>query len=399
MMKLPWTFSQAIFSSAYFNPILMRSVLVLIVLLSCSTTALAHKPSDSFLNIERNAASWQLRWDIALRDLEFAIGLDSDQNGRLTRGEVNNQAQKIGAYALSRLQFTAAGFTCDTSFNSFETRRLDDGSYASLFITAQCPGTHAIELDYSLFFDLDPTHRGLVNILDNNQSFSHVLSNTDHLLTLDSSDWSPWVTLYSFVNEGVRHIWSGFDHILFLLTLLLPAVLFLKNGRWQSANRLSDALINTLKIVTAFTLAHSITLSLATLQILTLPSRFVESMIAFSVIVAAINNLLPIFRGSRWIVAFGFGLIHGFGFATVLQDLGLSTNQLALSLLGFNLGVELGQLVIVAAFLPLAFLIRESAIYRWGFLRAGSVMAVAVASVWLFERLFNYQLFEILTAV
>ena len=399
MMKHPWVPFQPIFVPAFFNPTLTWSFLVLFALFVCSTTALAHKPSDSFLNIERNAASWQIRWDIALRDLEFAIGLDSNQNGQLTRGEVRDQAQKIGAYALSRLRFSAVGSDCDTSLDSFETRRLDDGSYASLLVSVQCPGSEAVELDYSLFFDLDPTHRGLVNIRDDNQDFSHVLSDTDHLLMLDRSDWSAWATLYSFVREGVWHIWIGFDHILFLLTLLLPAVLFLKNRRWQPVGRLTDALVDTLKIVTAFTIAHSITLSLATLQILTLQSRFVESMIAFSVIVTAINNLWPIFRGSRWLLAFGFGLIHGFGFATVLQDLGLSTNQLALSLLGFNLGVELGQLAIVAAFLPIAYLIRDSAFYRWGMLRAGSVMAAAVALVWLFERLFNYQLFDTLKII
>ena len=226
-----------------------------------------------------------------------------------------------------------------------------------------------------------------------------MLSDTDHLLILDRSEWNAWATLYSFVREGVWHIWIGIDHILFLLTLLLPAVLLLKNRRWQPVGKLTDALVNTLKIVTAFTIAHSITLSLATLQILTLQSRFVESMIAFSVIVTAINNLWPIFRGSRWLLAFGFGLIHGFGFATVLQDLGLSTNQLALSLLGFNLGVEFGQLVIVAAFLPLAYLIRDSAFFRWGMLRAWSAMAAAVALVWLFERLFNYQLFDTLKLI
>ncbi|MCZ6487087.1 MAG: HupE/UreJ family protein [Gammaproteobacteria bacterium] len=398
-MKSPRILAQAEFIQAYNFAALMKSVLVLVVLLASTTTVFAHKPSDSFLNLERNADSWQLRWDIALRDLEFAIGLDIDQNRKLTRGEVNNQAHKIGAYALSRLQLTASGIVCDTSFDSFDIRKLDDGSYASLLVSANCPGSEAIELDYSLFFDLDPTHRGLVNVHDNGQNFSHVLSDTDHLLILDRGDWSAWATLYSFVREGVWHIWIGYDHILFLLTLLLPAVLFLKNGRWQSVNRLSDALVDTLKIVTAFTLAHSITLTLASLQILTLPPRFVESMIAFSVLVTAINNLLPIFRGSRWLVAFGFGLIHGFGFASVLQDLGLETNQLALSLLGFNLGVELGQLAIVAAFIPLAYLIRDSAFYRWGLLRAGSVMAAAVATVWLIERLFNYQLLEPLKSI
>ena len=118
-----------------------------------------------------------------------------------------------------------------------------------------------------------------------------------------------------------------------------------------------------------------------------------------SVIVAAINNLLPIFRGSRWLVAFAFGLIHGFGFAAVLQDLGLPTSQLALSLLGFNLGVELGQLAIVAAVVPLAYLIRDSAFYRLGMIRVGSAMAAVLASVWMIERLFDYQLFDILISV
>ena len=391
--------ARAVYKPACFYTIAIKRFLFLFAVFACSPNALAHKPSDSFLNIERNASSWQLRWDIALRDLEFAIGLDTDQNGFVTRGEVGRQSQKISAYALSSLNFSAAGSTCESHLESFDIRQFDDGSYVSLLVSARCPGSEAIELDYNLFFDLDPTHRGLVNVRDQGKNFSHVLSDTDHSLTLDHSDWSAWGTLYSFVREGIWHIWKGFDHILFLLTLLLPAVLFLQNGRWQSADRLTDAFFDTLKIVTAFTLAHSVTLSLATLQILTLPSRFVESMIAFSVLVTAVNNLLPVFRGSRWLVAFGFGLIHGFGFATVLQDLGLQTEQLALSLLGFNLGVEFGQLVIVTAFLPLAYLIRDSGFYRWGLLRAGSALAAIVASVWLFERMFNYPLFAVLKII
>lgn len=398
-MKQPQIFFELINFSLFFYKTLLKSVLALMILLASITSVQAHKPSDSFLNIERDDASWQLRWDIALRDLEFAIGLDRDQDGRLTRSEVKRQAHKIGAYALSRLRLTAGGLDCDTSLNRFESRKLDDDSYASLLISADCPGSEAIELDYSLFFDLDPTHRGMLNVRDNGQNFSHVLSDTDHRLTLDPGDWGAWATLYSYIREGVWHIWIGFDHLLFLITLLLPAVLFLRNGRWQAANNLTEVSIDTLKIVTAFTLAHSITLALATLQVVTLPSRFVESVIAFSVIVAATNNLLPLFRGSRLVVAFGFGLVHGFGFATVLQGLGLSTDQLALSLLGFNLGVEFGQIAIVVIFLPLAYLIRDSIIYRWGLLYFGSIMAGTVALVWLVERLFDYAVFDTLITI
>ncbi len=371
-------------------------ILLLLIYFASSTAVLAHKPSDSFINIDRSTSNWQLRWDIALRDLEYAIGLDRDQNGQVTRGEVINQSQDISAYALSKLQITVAGKSCPTPLDKLETRQLEDGSYASLFISVQCPSNGNAMLEYSLFFDFDPTHRGLVSIRDNNQTLSHVLSESSRRLPLDQNVWSNWAVLYNFIHQGVWHIWTGYDHILFLLTLLLPAVLYWKNDAWQSVDRLNIAVVDTLKIVTAFTLAHSITLALASLQIVTLPSRFVESMIAFSVLITAINNLMPVFRGSRWMVAFCFGLIHGFGFANVLLDLGLQTNQIALSLLGFNIGVEIGQLVIVAVILPLAFLMRGTFFYRWGLLRAGSTMVAFLSMGWLVERLFDYRLTDIL---
>ena len=145
-------------------------------------------------------------------------------------------------------------------------------------------------------------------------------------------------------------------------------------------------------MVTAFTVAHSITLSLATLGWISLPSRWVESAIAASVVLAALNNVWPVFHGRRWIVAFGFGLIHGFGFASVLADLGLPQGALALALLGFNVGVELGQLAIVAAFLPLAYLLRRSAFYQRAVMRAGSLLIAALAAAWLVERVFDLKL-------
>ncbi len=144
-------------------------------------------------------------------------------------------------------------------------------------------------------------------------------------------------------------------------------------------------------MVSAFTLAHSVTLSLASLDLLTLPSRWVESAIAASVALAALNNLLPLFRRRRPAVAFAFGLIHGCGFAAVLADLGLPPGALAASLLGFNLGVEIGQLAIVAAFLPLAFLLRRSWFYRQ-LLGGASALIAMLAGVWLLERAFDLKL-------
>ncbi|MEJ7807828.1 MAG: HupE/UreJ family protein, partial [Telluria sp.] len=192
-----------------------------------------------------------------------------------------------------------------------------------------------------------------------------------------------------YVKDGVWHIWIGFDHILFLLSLLLPAVLLHKAA--EQAQTFRAAFIDVLKVVTAFTLAHSITLTLASLQVVALPSRWVESAIAASVVIAALNNIFPLFRGHRPHAAFAFGLLHGFGFATVLADLGLPQGALVLSLAGFNVGVELGQLAIVAVFLPLAFLARRTWFYRQ-VMTTGSALIAIVAAVWLVERAFDMQI-------
>ena len=149
---------------------------------------------------------------------------------------------------------------------------------------------------------------------------------------------------------------------------------------------------DVLKVVTAFTVAHSITLSLAALEVISLPSRLVEATIAASVVLAALNNIWPRVLERRWMVAFAFGLIHGFGFASVLADLGLPQNALLLALVGFNLGVEAGQLCIVGAFLPIAFFLRESTFYRRGIMAGGSALISLVALVWFIERAFNVKL-------
>jgi HupE / UreJ protein len=194
---------------------------------------------------------------------------------------------------------------------------------------------------------------------------------------------------------GVEHIWRGYDHILCLLSLLFPAVLVPGVKGWQACESFRAAFIDVLKIVTAFTVAHSLTLSLATLGIVNLPARIWESAIAMSVVLAALNNLVAIIQAKRWVVAFCFGLIHGFGFAGVLTDLGLPRNVLALALVGFNLGVEAGQIAIVSVFLPLAYLLRRTWLYRNIVLAGGSSAIVVVAALWFVERAFDLNFLPI----
>ena len=244
-------------------------------------------------------------------------------------------------------------------------------------------------------FDVDPTHRGLVLFEDGRGVSTHVLSPEWQQVELRPGESNHWLTLLEYIREGVWHIWIGLDHILFLLSLLLPAVLVRREQQWAPVDEVRSAWIAVLKIVTVFTIAHSITLWLAVMEYVTLPGRLVESTIAFSIVVTALNNLYPVLRLSGWAIAFGFGLVHGFGFANVLLDLGLSSVALAISLFGFNVGVELGQLAIVAVFFPIAYCLRRTRFYRAIVLKGGSVVVAVIAVLWMIERIFNKEIIGI----
>ena len=376
---------------------LLATVLALGTLLTL-TPAWAHKPSDSYLTIRatEGQSAMAVRWDIALRDLDYVLTLDRDGNGELTWGEVRQRDPDITKLATSRLTLTADGSACPlTASGPLMLDTHSDGNYAVLSLTAQCVGGGALKaplkLNYSMLFDVDPSHRGLVQWVapgnDTAQALVFGTESAEQTLALQPTDG--WQTLKQYIVDGTWHIWIGYDHILFLLSLLLPAVLLRRNQQWEPAPTLKGSFVEVLKVVTAFTLAHSITLSLAALGVISLPSRLVESVIAASVVLAALNNLRGTIEGKRWVMAFVFGLIHGFGFASVLADLGLPQDALVLALVGFNVGVELGQLAIVAVFLPIAFTLRRTWFYRVGVLTGGSILVAMLASWWLAQRLFD----------
>ena len=362
-------------------------------LLLAAAPARAHKPSDSYLTLDVREAKVDGQWDIALRDLDMAIGLDQDGNGELTWSEVRARHDAIAAYALARLKLASAGAPCPLRVTEQLLDNHSDGAYAVLRLHADCGGAvSALEVDYRLLFDIDPQHKGLLQLRHAGQVSTAIFAPDSARQSLQVADASGWRQFGDYVRHGVWHIWIGFDHILFLLSLLLPAVLVYRDRRWEGRTTFRAAAIDVLKIVTAFTLAHSITLTLATLGVVSLPSRLVESAIAASVVLAALNNVWPLFHGRRALVAFAFGLIHGFGFASVLLDLGLPKAALLLSLVGFNVGVELGQLAIVLLFLPLAYLARNTVLYRRGVLGLGSCLIVLVALAWLVERSMDVKL-------
>lgn len=366
----------------------MRFFLFPVFLLACGL-AQAHKPSDSYLALEAQGGALRGQWDIALRDLEHALGLDADGDGAITWGELRAKHAEVAAYALARLSLRGCNLTPRAQLVDHHT----DGAYAVLEFDVDCGASlpETMELEYRLFADLDPTHRGLLRAKLGAQTMTAVLGPDQARLELRAAGRSRWAQFLDYGREGVWHIGIGIDHVLFLLSLLLPAVLALSARGWEPAARFGPVFWDVFKVVTAFTLAHSITLSLAALAVIELPSRLVESAIALSVVLAALNNLWPLVDRGRWLVAFGFGLVHGFGFASVLTDLGLPKDALLVALVGFNLGVEAGQLLIVGAFLPLAYATRRTWLYRRMVVAGGSAVIALVAALWVVERVFDVK--------
>ena len=364
--------------------------------------AAAHSSSNSYVQISQPASGPALRWDIALRDLELAVGLDQDGDGAITWGELRASETQVLAYALPRLSIADGSGPCRLTTPELLVSDLSDGAYAVIRSPLACGGgerPQRLTIDYRLLFDIDARHRGLVRFGTDSTTSSAVMTPERPQQVLQKTAGSSWREFTAYLQEGIWHIWKGFDHVLFLLCLLLPAVYVATHGKPRrdlvAAPAIGPVLLDVFRIVTAFTLAHSITLTLAALQWVELPPRLVESSIAASVVLAAANNLGLWVINARWALAFAFGLIHGFGFANALRDLGLADGRFVPALLGFNLGVEVGQLAIVGVFVPLAFRLRHTRFYRRIVLTGGSALVICIASLWLIERMFDLSIADL----
>ncbi len=375
------------------------------ILLLAAGVAGAHKASDSYLQIAAAPNQLEVRWDIALRDLDVALDLDSDADGKLTWGEVRAAWPRIEAYALQRLAIEG----CPLAPVGRALERRNDGAYAVLKLRSSCTLAATPRISYGLFAEVDPTHRGIAKVQRAGQDV--VLSVLEPSATMPAAASAgapanaatasaadaetpapPRSRRWEFLLEGVRHILTGYDHVLFLLCLLLPSVVRRTPAGWQPVERLGQAVWPVAGIVSAFTIAHSITLGLAALKLVSLTSAFIEPAIAATIVLAALDNVLPIFPVRRIVVTFFFGLIHGFGFAGVLAELNLPRADFAWALLQFNLGIEVGQLVIVAVATSALFGLRRWRGYRRVVVGGGSALAMAIGALWLIERTANVSI-------
>lgn len=335
-----------------------------------------------------------VEWKIALRDLELAIGLDADADGAITWSELQAQEARVATVAHAALDLLADNATCVAGGTRLLVDALSDGVYAVLRWQAACarPVT-TLDVRYQLFSALDPQHRGLLALTASDGGTSTaVLDPRAPAQRFQVAVPDPLAAFTRYVDEGVRHVVIGYDHVLFVLCLLLPAVVRREQGASRAIGDLRAAVRDVIGVVTAFTIAHSLTLCAAALQVVTLPSRWVESAVAASIMAVAVANLLGRWHQARARMAFAFGLLHGLAFASVLADVGLPSTGLAVSLAGFNIGVEIAQLAIVLAFLPLAWWLRETAFYRQGVMRGGCVAILLVALGWFIERAWQLDL-------
>jgi hypothetical protein len=396
----------------------MRAVLAamfsgLCLVLSIASPAWAHKASDAYLELGEataNAAndkSTTLKYAIALRDLDAAIDtLDLDNNRSLEWGEIRQNLPAIQAWVGQGLLLQCDGKNTPLSWTFESLERRSDGAYIRLGASAVCPVGDFV-ISYQLMHGVDATHRLLVGGQMQDQSIAAVASPqtkpTVNLRTAQVQEGaqaqagqglqaalpvpqSGPAAFAQFFPEGIHHIATGYDHLAFLLALMLPIMLRRGNDPTKPAHQQRPGVGALLRAVTGFTIGHCITLVTATFGWITAPS-WVEPAIAISIGVSAWLNLYPV----RWVrndvLALCFGLVHGLGFSGLMREANVSDTLLPWALAGFNLGVEAGQIAGIALWCGLHWLVARWQRYEQVVVRGGSWALLALASYWTLQRL------------
>lgn len=380
---------------------IIAPMIVLIGLLQAQHAG-GHALDQSYLYLVIDERAVSGRVEMTMRDINTALDLSLPVDDSVSADDVRVHLDRIQAYVAQRVHLSFGGQTTTLPFTDIGFLETTFGSFLQLNFAYEdlAADPSEIDVEYSILFDRMPDHRGMLVIetnwktgtFNNEAIASLVFEPGRERQTLDLTSSSTLRGFISMVRLGTHHIWIGIDHILFLLALLLPAVVQRKKEAWVPVDSFRTALIHVIKVVTIFTIAHTITLSLAVLNAVSLSSRLVESIIAISIAIAAFNIFVPVFRNRIWLVVFVFGLFHGFGFASALSEIGIPSNYIVHSLLGFNLGVELGQVAVVIGVFPILFMIGRSMYYSRLVLPASAAGLIVVSLYWFTERAFLIDL-------
>lgn len=349
---------------------------VLLVLLTASDAS-AHRGSVTYLIVEPTGAGANVTADIEIVDAAMELGLGEDA----AEDAVLAQTDRIDAFVRVGIWLESESGRCDSTLGPITRASSTDAPRLEIAIAYRCPmPATSLTLHDDTIFAGDAQHETFVRERFGSGTDTRVLR-VGRQSTRLGEPASLSSLLGQFAWEGVMHLLTGYDHLLFLLSLLLTT------GELAAKRGHRAALRDIAFVVTAFTIGHSITLIIAAMGVLVLPARFVESVIAGSIVVVAVINIVrPEARKQMPWLALGFGLIHGFGFSSVLADLGLPSRARVLSLLSFNVGIEIAQLgCVLLAIGPLEWMARQQG-YRTWVVRGGSGCIVVLAGFWMIER-------------
>ena len=377
--------------------------LLCIVSSSLLSGALAHNLGQSYIYLQIREDMLSARVEMPIKELNQVLDLRFPAEKKIRRGDIEPHIEQIRAYVDENLTLNCAPQACNPVFQGYGFLNTTFAQFLTIDYTLEgfqeMPET--VDVKYDVILEQLPQHTNMLLVEENWMTGTFQNESTPLMIfrqpgqtqTLDLTLGSLWQGFSAIVSLGVIHIVEGIDHVLFLVALLLPSVLKRQEGSiWQPVGKFSTAFIYIVKIATVFAIAHSITLCLATLQIVQVPSRIVESIIAASIGLAAVDIFYPIFRGRSWLIIFLFGLFHGFGFADVLAELGVTSQNAILSLFGFNLGVEIGQLVIIAVVFPMLYLLRKQQFYSGFVMKTGASMLGVMSLYWFIERAFDVNI-------
>ena len=374
-------------------------------LASCflSLPALAHQTGNSYLVLTESNGRLQIELDFIVRDLGNLLQppTPSDAPAPVPPPAATPTPEQLQAMqpAITQVIQESLGVqlneeTQPLEFVSQSVVLRNDGLYVRQRFTSPSMTSEIkfVVVRYSFFNQNDKLGRAFFKLQLGKEEISSVFDSSTQTQRFALGDTKRWSTIGLFTHEGAWHIWGGPDHLLFLLTLLLPGLMLLHRATGPpetDSNGTKTAALFALKVITAFTLAHSITLLASVLDVISLPSRWIESAIALSIMISAALNLQTRIQWSQWKLAFIFGLIHGMGFANGLRELGLSQTYFIETVLAFNVGVELGQIAaVVAVGIPIILLAKQVRTKQL-VMTYGSWGVLLVSGTWLVQRLMD----------
>ena len=368
----------------------------LVASLFLSMPALAHQTGNSYLVITESNGRLQVEIDFIVRDLGNLLQAPTPTDAPApTPEQLQSMQPAIAQVIQASLEVQQNAQTQPLEFVSQSVVLHNDGLYVRQRFTSPSMASplQFVVVRYGFFNQNDKLGRAFFKLQLGKDEISSVFDSSTPIQRFVLGESKRWSTIGLFTQEGAWHIWGGPDHLLFLLTLLLPGLMLLHRttgtgtGTVTERNGTKTAALFALKVITAFTLAHSITLLASVLDVITLPSRWIESAIALSIMLSAGLNLQTRIQWSPWKLAFIFGLVHGMGFANGLRDLGLSQTYFIETVLAFNVGVELGQIAaVVAVGMPLI-LLAKTARTQQLIMTCGSWGVLVISGVWLVQRL------------